>query len=397
MKYRYILLLLLGVDALILFFQTSEVSISTAEAELLYGSFSFLQFVTKISLSVFGQNDFGLRFVMISLHLFSALLLYEISKNYVHLKRNRLWLVLLFIMLPGVVSSAIVVNDAGIIIFGLFLYIYVSQSFSEKYSLALLFFLALLNHGFVYLFLGLGIYAIIHRKKHQLFLNLFYLSINIYLYGLDLNGFPRGHFLDTIGVYSAILTPIVFIYIVYTLYRRFLAKKMDQVWYIAATALLYSLVVSFRQQVSLEYFAPYLIVALPLAAQIFISSYRVRLRMYRKRYKLIFTLAFLFLFINFITVLFNKELYLVLDNPKKHFAYKMHIAKELATALQKREIRCVSTNRDLAIRLKFYGISQCDTYYLKELPLKDVKKADVTISYKKKTIYAASVTNLNNK
>ena len=397
MKYRYILLLLLGVDALILFFQTSEISISTAEAELLYGSFSFLQFITKVSLSIFGQNDFGLRFVMILLHLFSTLLLYKISKNYIHLKRNRLWLVLLFIMLPGVVSSAIVVNDAGIIIFGLFLYIYVSQSYSEKYSLAFLLFLALLNHGFVYLFLGLVIYAIIHRKKHQLYFNLFYLSINIYLYGLDLNGFPRGHFLDTIGVYSAILTPIVFIYIVYTLYRRFLAKKMDQVWYIAVTALLYSLVVSFRQQVSLEYFAPYLIVALPLAAQTFISSYRVRLRIYRKRYKLIFTLAFLFLFINFITVLFNKELYLVLDNPKKHFAYKMHVAKELATVLKKREIHCVSTNKDLAIRLKFYGISQCDTYHLKELPLKDIKNSDVTISYKNKTLYAASVTNLNNK
>jgi len=397
MKYRYILFLLLGVDALILFFQTSEVSISAAEAELFYGSFSFLQLLIKSSIAIFGQNDFGLRFVMIVLHIASALLLYKISKNYVHLQRNRLWLVLLFIMLPGVVSSAIVVNNAGLIIFGLFLYIYVSQSFSQKYSLALLFLLALINYGFLYLFAGIIIYALFQNKKQLLIFNMFFMAINIAIYGFDLNGIPRGHFLDTIGVYSAIFTPIVFLYIIYTLYRRYLTNKLDQLWYISSTALLYSLILSFRQQVALEYFAPYLIIALPLAAQTFISSYRVRLKIFRNRYKFIFTLAFLFLFTNFMIVLFNKELYLFLDNPKKHFAYKMHIAKELADSLKQKGIVCVHTDKDMELRLKFYGIGKCNQNLLKESPIEGRKNNDVTISYRNKVIYSASVTNLNNK
>ena len=397
MKYRYILFLLLGIDALILFFQTTEVSISAAEAELLYGSFSFLQFLIKSSLYIFGQNDFGLRFVMIALHISSALLLYKISKNYVHLQRNRLWLVLLFIMLPGVVSSAIVVNNAGLIIFGLFLYIYISQSYSQKYSLVLLFFLALINYGFLYLFAGIIIYALFQNKKQLLIFNMLFMTINIAIYGFDLNGIPRGHFLDTIGVYSAIFTPIIFLYIIYTLYRKYLTNKLDQLWYISSTALLYSLILSFRQQVALEYFAPYLIIALPLSAQTFISSYRVRLKIFRKRYKFIFTLAFLFLFANFMVVLFNKELYLFLDNPKKHFAYKMHVAKELAASLKQKGILCVHTDNDMALRLKFYGIEKCNQNLLKESSIKERKNDDVTISYRNKIIYSASVTNLNNK
>jgi hypothetical protein len=397
MKYRYILFLLLGIDALILFFQTTEVSISAAEAELLYGSFSFLQLLIKSSLYIFGQNDFGLRFVMIALHISSALLLYKISKNYVHLQRNRLWLVLLFIMLPGVVSSAIVVNNAGLIIFGLFLYIYISQSYSQKYSLVLLFFLALINYGFLYLFAGIIIYALFQNKKQLLIFNMLFMTINIAIYGFDLNGIPRGHFLDTIGVYSAIFTPIIFLYIIYTLYRKYLTNKLDQLWYISSTALLYSLILSFRQQVALEYFAPYLIIALPLSAQTFISSYRVRLKIFRKRYKFIFTLAFLFLFANFMVVLFNKELYLFLDNPKKHFAYKMHVAKELAASLKQKGILCVHTDNDMALRLKFYGIEKCNQNLLKESSIKERKNDDVTISYRNKIIYSASVTNLNNK
>ena len=123
MKYKIILSLLLGLDALILFFQTTQIAISPSEASLLYGNNSFLQLLVTFSLKIFGQNDFGLRFVMISFHLFSAWLLYELSAKYLTLERNRLWLVIIFILLPGVLSSALVLSHAGLIIFGLFLYI----------------------------------------------------------------------------------------------------------------------------------------------------------------------------------------------------------------------------------------------------------------------------------
>ncbi|WP_434636585.1 hypothetical protein MLC35_08530 [Sulfurimonas sp. NW7] len=397
MKYRIILFLILGLDASILIFQTTQISISPSEASLLYGDASFLQQLVKLSLKIFGQNDFALRFVMILLHLLSAWLLYAISAKYLALERNRLWLVTVFVLLPGVVSAALVVSHAGLIIFGLFLYIYLSQKLNDYYLNVLLFLYALLDAGFVYLFVGLAIFYLFQKNKILFLYNLFLSGLSVYIYGLNISGVPSGHFLDTIGVYSAIFTPVIFIYIFYTLYRGYLNDENDQIWYIASTALLFSLLLSFRQRVELELFAPYLILALPLAAKTFAHSYRVRLTNFRKRYRAIFVLAFVFLIFNTLIVMFNKELYLLLDNPKKHFAYKMHIAKKLATELKAMNILCVKTSQDMQKRLKFYFIDKCDENVLQELKPHSNIKSDVTIRYKNKILYKANVTKINNK
>ena len=396
MKYKIILSLLLGLDALILFFQTTQIAISPSEASLLYGNNSFLQLLVTFSLKIFGQNDFGLRFVMISFHLFSAWLLYELSAKYLTLERNRLWLVIIFILLPGVLSSALVLSHAGLIIFGLFLYIYLSQKFNDYILCIVLFAYALLDIGFVYLFFGLAIYYLFQKKQILFFYNLLLLGLSIYIYGLNISGVPSGHFLDIIGVYSAIFTPVIFIYICYALYRGYLNDENDKIWYISSSVLLLSLLLSFRQRVALELFAPYLILALPLAAKTFAHSYRVRLKKFRKRYRFIFVLAFIFLIFNALIVMFNKELYLVLDNPKKHFAYKMHIAKELAQKLKDKNIFCVTTDKKMQNRLRFYSISRCSDTLLQEIK-RDAENSDVTISYKNKILYKANVTKINNK
>jgi len=216
------------------------------------------------------------------------------------------------------------------------------------------------------------------------------------MYGLNISGVPSGHFLDTIGVYSAIFTPVVFIYICYALYRGYLNDENDKIWYISSSVLLLSLLLSFRQRVALELFAPYLILSLPLAAKTFAHSYRVRLKNFRKGYRSIFVLAFIFLIFNALIVMFNKELYLVLDNPKKHFAYKMHIAKELAQKLKDKKIFCVTTDKKMQKRLRFYSISKCSETLLQEIK-RDAENSDVTISYKGKILYKANVTKINNK
>ena len=394
---RLIFFLIVGIDALILFSQTSQVSISSEEASLLYGNFSFLQLLVQTSLQIFGQNDFGLRFVMILFHIMSVVLMYLISLRYIASQRNRLWLLLMFVLLPGVVSSAILVNSAGLLIFGLLLYIYLSEKTSQLFLNILLFAYALINVGFVYLFLGLALFYLFEKNRNLFLYNLGLYFLSSLLYGFDAIGYPSGHFLDTIGIYSAIFTPIIFIYVFYVLYRRYLTNKTDMLWYISATGLLFSLLLSFRQRIPIEHFAPYLIIALPLAAQTFISSYRIRLRLYRTRYKVIFVVSLIFLALNTFAVFFNKELYLLIDNPKNHFAHEMHIAKELANELRSKDIFCVQTNKKMQMRLKFYGIKECNQYKMKELNFDSDKSKCVTISYKNRILYKADVTNVNNK
>ena len=397
MMHRFIFVSIILIDAVILFFQTSELSISFSEAELLYGEFSFLQLLVNISLYAFGQNDFALRLPMIILHLLSIVLLSEISKKYIPSAKNRLWLILLFILLPGVVSSSLIVNSAGLLIFGVLLFAYIYENFSIKFIYPLLAFYAVINAGFVYLFLGLIAYYIFNKERYNLLYSFSLFSLSVYLYGFEAYGAPSGYFLDAIAVYSAVFSPIVFIYLFYALYRRYLTNKIDLEWYIVSTVLLISLILSFRQRVSIEYFAPYLMLGLPLAAQTFISSYRVRLKNFRGGYKAIFTVSFAILALNTLVVFFNKDLYLLIENPKNHFAYDMHVAKELSEQLKSKDITCVTTDRKYELRLKFYGISTCEEYGLVENRLLEKKDSNVTISYKNVVLYSANVTKLNTK
>jgi hypothetical protein len=397
MIHRFIFVSIILIDAIVLFFQTSELSISYREAELLYGEFSFLQLLVNSYLLFFGQNDFALRLPMIVLHLLSIILLNEISKKYIPSAKNRLWLVLLFTLLPGVVSSSLIVNSAGLLIFGVLLFAYIYENFSVKFLYPLLALYSVIDAGFVYLFLGLMAYSLFKKEKYLFVYNFILFLASVYIYGFEAHGTPSGHFLDAIGVYAAIFTPIVFVYLFYSLYRRYLTDKVDLEWYIVSTALLISLILSFRQRVSIEYFAPYLMLGLPLAAQTFVSSYRVRLKMFRTGYKIIFVVSFILLALNTVVVLFNKELYLLIENPKKHFAYDMHVAKELAQQLKLKDINCVKTDRKNQIRLKFYGISTCEEYVLVNKHFLKNIDSDVTISYKNVVLYSANVTKLNNK
>ncbi|MDD3060614.1 MAG: hypothetical protein PHW94_06715, partial [Sulfurimonas sp.] len=215
-----------------LLFQTSEVSISYDEALFLYGDISFLQLLIKTSLYFFGQNDFALRLPMIFLHISSALLLYKISKKYLIDAQSRLWLVVVFVLLPGVISSALLVNSAGLVIFGLLVFVYIYENYAANAQYIFLFTLCLIDSDFAYLFLALIFYGLYIKDKIMIGISSILFLLSVYFYGLDIYGMPSGYFLDIIGTYSAVFTPIVFIYLFYVLYRRYFTKDIDLLWFV---------------------------------------------------------------------------------------------------------------------------------------------------------------------
>ncbi|TKI68307.1 hypothetical protein FCU45_11425 [Sulfurimonas crateris] len=394
MSIRNIFFLIIGLDALWLALQIGELSISYNEAEILNGDFSFLQLLINSSIMLFGQNDFALRLPMILLHILSAILLYDISKNYIKVQRNRLWLLIIFILLPGVISSSIIVNSAGLVLFGLLLFVYIYENYSIKYSYILLLFYMLIDGGFSALFMGLLFYSLYKKDRKFLLFNLVMFLSSLSIYGIDTHGSPKGYFLDSIGIYAAIFSPIIFIYLFYTLYRRYLTKEFDMLWFVSTVALLFSLLLSFRQRVPIEYFAPYVILSLPLVAQTFEHSYRVRLSLFRRNYRLAFVISLVLLLINSSVVFFNKYLYYVIEEPKKHFSYKMHVAKELAQELKVMGIECINSDEKMSKRLEFYGVTKCNNYLLEEISADSTKEDSVTISYKNRAVYSANVTKI---
>ena len=393
MNRHFILFLILGLDALFLLYEANSLSVGYSEIALLNGDFSLLQAIVKASLALFGQNDLALRLPMIVLHLLSVLLFFKLSKNYLRYDSDRLWLTLVFVLLPGVLSASIIVNDAGLVIFTLLLYLNI---FTCKHYLRYFLLLPMLfvSQSMIILNLALVLYGVKEKEYRFAFYNFILVILSFLIFGFDTTGLPLGHFLDTLAIYAAIFTPIVFVYIFYILYRRYITKKEDILWFISVSALVLSLLLSFRQRLHLEEFAPFILMALPLAAQTFYHSYRVRLKQFRMTYKAIFIVSLLFLFANASIVLFNKYLYCILDDPKENFAYNMNIAKDLALKLKDDNLTCIDANNgQMQARLAFYGLNYCGDTTLSDIENNNSKK--VTISYNGCQVYTTYVTNIN--
>lgn len=199
----------------------------------------------------------------------------------------------------------------------------------------------------------------------MLYISLILFGLSMSIYGFDSSGKPRGFLVDTFAIYASIFSPFLFLYFFYSLYRLGVKNERSFIWYISVTALLFSIIFSFRQQIYIEDFAPYVVISIPLMVKLFFHSYRIRLKEFRKKHNFFAFLVLVTLCINIVVTIFNKPLYLILDNPKKHFVYKYHIVKELSQELKKRNINMVITNDEkLQLRLMFYKIYKGEKYYL---------------------------------
>ncbi|NOQ31696.1 MAG: hypothetical protein GQ570_11295 [Helicobacteraceae bacterium] len=392
MKTKLLFLLFLFIDLLMLSYEASTLSISYHEAKLLYSQTTFTHYFITFFLDNYGYSDQVFRNIMIVLHILTVLLFYKISKPYVSRGKDRLWLIVIFMLLPGTISSALLVDVTGIVMLLLFLYIYVFQNF-RKYHFLLLVTFVLVDISFAFLYLGIFFFALSRKSIKLLLGSTLLFALTLYIHGFNTSGTPEGHFLDTLGIYIGIFSPIVFIYIFYILYKQLFTKNRDLLWYIAVTALTFSLLLSFRQRIEVQMFAPFVMLAIPLATKSFFNSYRVRLKEFRKKYKTIFFISFLLLIINALVLMFNQQLY-GYTVPQKHFAYRVHVAKELAGELQKRKIECIDMNSNqMQIRLKFYDIELCDRYIMLN---KEIAKSDsVTIRYNDKIVYQKYVSKVH--
>lgn len=384
-------LLLVG-NFLLLLAQIQSLSISFFEAQLLYGSASLIKSYSTFFLDIFGSNDYALRLPMIALHLTSMVLLYAISSYYVIRPYDKIWILLVYSLLPGVMSAALLVNGAGFKIALLFLFTYLYLK-NKNYSLLVLPLFLLLDSTAIYFYLTIAIFEII-RKNYGYAATVGVLFIaSVWYFHSGVGGTPQGHFLDTLALYSAVFSPIVFMYLFYVLYRRFIFKQRDVLWAISFSMFLFSLIISFRQRVNVQEFAPYLMLSIPLVAQTFLHTYRVRLPEFRSRYRILLYSAFTLLVMNFLAVLGSQIFYVWIDDSQKHFSYPLHVAKELAHELKNEGFRCVKSDSEMQQRLKFYGIHECRDPILSEEPTK--KGTKVTIRYINVPIYTVYVTEVS--
>ncbi|ENT7373726.1 hypothetical protein ACFF6R_001020 [Campylobacter coli] len=394
-----LIILLLAFDLLALLYGISTLSISVDEAKIYFeekGSFLFfnhslLYYLTHFGTFVFGQNDFGLRIPILFFHFLSCILLYILALKYTKTHFDSFLSLLLFVLLPGTVASALLVNEASIVIF-LTLAIICAYEYEKKWIFYPLLILALfVDKSFNILFLTFFFFGIYKRNSFLLTLALVLFGLSISFYGFDTGGRPRGYFLDTLGIFAACFSPLVFIYFFYVVYRLTFKEQKSLLWFLMSVTFIFCSLLSLRQKLYLEDFLPFCVICTPLLIKTLMASYRVRLPQFRLRYKIFIECSIIFLLFCYFVIIGNQILYYFVSDPKYNFANNYHLAKELSKELKKQEIFKLRVGTSLQPRLKFYDIEDSNTFYLKSIKNKDQldkNKKNITIKLGKfETIY----------
>lgn len=395
-KYNVGFIWILLSHVIVLIFLVDSYSISSKEAHIYFSdSINTLSLITNFSTLIFGQNDYALRLPFILFYVGSAILLYLLTDDYFKCERDRLISISIFMLLPGVNSAALLVNESIIVIFGTLLYLYLYKLKEKEYYLLLVLFL-FIDNSFAILFLSLFFYSLRKKDDILLIVSLSLFGLSMTFYGFDVHGVPKGYFLDTFAIYASIFSPVLFLYFFYSLYRIGIKWEKDLYWYISMTALGLSLVFSLRQKIAIDDFAPFVVIAIPLMVRLSIHSLRVRLKEFRTTNYLLIRVSLGVLILSFLLLVFNKSFYLFIENPSKHFANEHYVAKELVTKLKSMNITNVSTkDKDLELRLKFYGIGYDENIILSENKIEKNDKM-IDVMYKHKIIKKYYLLDLNN-
>lgn len=372
-------ILLLFCDFLALLYGISTLSIGADEAKKYFSEGTLLYYISHFGTFILGQNDFGLRIPFLFFHFLSCILLFILAKKYTKTLWDAFFALLLYVLLPGSVASALLVNEASLVIL-LSLAILCAYEYDKKFLFYILFVLAFFVSGsFSILFLTFFFYGIYKKRPFLFILALVLFVLSLSFYGFNTGGKPRGYFLDTLGIFAACFTPLVFIYFFYVIYRLAFKENKSLLWFLMSVTFISCSLFSLRQKLYLEDFLPFCVICTPLLINVLMASYRVRLPKFRLRYKIFIQCASIFLLCFYFLLVGNPLLYYVLKNPNDHFANNYHFAKELSFELKKQGVNELRVAPSLQERIAFYGIKDSNTFYLKSV--KDENSLDKNEKY----------------
>lgn len=380
---RFWFVLLLIVDFIFLEFMNSEISISYREALTFFSQDSFASFIANISTHCFGQNDFALRAPFVVAHIINLSLVFAICNHYLKKPIDGLLCVGIFALLPGINIIALLVSKSVfVLLFALLLcYLHIKKYNVIFYPLCLI--SSFFDYSFSIVFLALLLYAFRHKHNKTFIFSLIVFGINMYVFNPQINGIPSGYFLDTIGLLALLYSPILFIYYVYALYCRISKKEHTLILYVGATSILFTLLLSLRQEIDLHTFLPLSVVGLPVMIKVFMHDMRIRLKNFRHAYIRRFYILILPLLLEFFLLAGNKFIFLF---DKNHFLSDVYYAKEIAKELKAKNINAISTSSRLQTQLLFYGINKSPLIYLTPKKGGEIKIKYLGVNVKEYTI-----------
>ena len=388
--------ILLFVHLVVLIWVAWGLPIGPNEAKLYYSGQNLVALLMLGGKTLFPSFDFlNIRLPFLIIHLVNLALFYRLSRFFLKDEVALLTSFIIFLFLPGIVSSAVLATTTGIILalYQGFLILFLEKKRIAAYLLLPLF--LFVDKSSVVLYFALFTYALWRRDGVMLLLVSVLFGASVSIYGIDMHGKPVNYFADTTGLYAAIFSPLLFLYFFYAMYRILLKGDKNIIWHVSFTVLILSLTISLRQRIPIQDFAPFVIVAIPLMVRLFFQTFRVRLPQFRKHYLLLAGVVFSVLLLNTLLLLFHKPLFLIMEKPHKHFAEPFYYPYWCAEALKKDGIYGIKVKKkELQLQLRYYGLSSDALSELETKMCEGCKK--VSIRYKNRVLKSCYVSKINN-
>ncbi len=369
--------------------------IGPAEAKNYFTGHDLVSTLMHLGKELFPEADFlNFRLPFLFLHLINLYLFYLLSSELLKEEKSVIISVLIYLFLPGIVSSAVLASSTGLILalYQLFLILWLKKR--RFVAMLLLPLFLLIDRSCVILYFALALYALIRKEKVLAGWAALLFVTALWQYGFSVQGKPKNYFADTIGLYAAIFSPFLFLYFFYAMYRILLKGEKSIIWFISFTVLVVSLLLSIRQKIPIQDFAPYVVVAVPLMVGLFLQTFRVRLPQFRRRYLYMAVLVLGVLLLNTTVLLFHKPFFLLMKDPEKHFASPFYFPYWCAEALKRAGIEKIDAgNSEFAYQLRYYGIAPGGNLVLSDRPGRESKK--VSIRYRNRELKSCYVSKIN--
>ena len=321
----------------------------TIETEIIQFIYSYIPDYWAMRLPFFGIS-------LLMLYFYKQILkpYFKIGDNYYNLA------LFIFLLVPGIALSFIIVNYATVPIFLTILALY--ANLRKNYILFLLSLVLLLfTHSAQFVvYLAIALYGYGKKERFYFTIGVAFTIIASIVASYDIDGVPKGHFVQLLGIYASILSPILFLVVLYTIYRTAIKGTKDLLWYIVTTALAVSVLLSIRQAIKITDFAPFVAISIPLVIVQLRDSLAIRLKEFRGFHYFVCNAVLLVLFLETSAIFLHYPLYKYTQFKELLFETSMYEIPQSVKELKKSGKVCKDeiSNHDSTL-YKYYGITRC--------------------------------------
>jgi hypothetical protein len=305
-------------------------------------------------------GELGFRLPFLLLGFLNAVLFYKITAYSFSKEEDRATVLFFYLVLPGVIISTVLANDAVIIasLVLLFLFFYLKGDIFLSFVPLLL--LSLVHWSALYFYMIIMLYGLF-QKERWIFLASIAALVFYALVGINApQSSTQSHFLELLGIYAMIFSPLLFLYLFYALYRTLLRGQKDLVWYLSFGALVISLGLSLQERIKITDFSAYLMLGMIVAVRTYYHSLRVRLRVFRYGYRVLFWLVTVSLMISTFSILLHQPIYRMIGKTNYAVVAPVYEPYDRVKRLQSEGKTCLKElDRKVRYQMRYYGLNKC--------------------------------------